>query len=382
MHRAVELAAANLGVTTPNPTVGCVILDRSGAVVGEGRHEFAGGPHAEVVALRRAGRAAFAGTAVVTLEPCNHHGRTGPCAQALRAAGIRRVVYAVADPTANASGGAESLRAAGISVTGGVLAESARRANRFWLHAVERRRPYITWKFGATLDGRVAAADRSSRWITGEESRRDAHELRARHDAVLVGAGTVRADDPHLGLRHGVTGRAPVRVVLAGDPASLPARARIWDDSAPTVLLSCDQAAGGHLPDRVHQVTVPAGADGRPDVTAALAELSARGVHSLLLEGGPTVAGAFLRAGAVDEVVGYLAPLLLGAGPAALADAGVATLADGIRLDLLSTRTLGRDLRLNALLRGTDTGRDDGHDTHTDTHTHTDTDTRRGAPCA
>ncbi|MGK4585265.1 bifunctional diaminohydroxyphosphoribosylaminopyrimidine deaminase/5-amino-6-(5-phosphoribosylamino)uracil reductase RibD [Kitasatospora sp. HPMI-4] len=349
MRRAVELAGSNLGATTPNPTVGCVILDRSGVPVAEGRHEFAGGPHAEAVALRRAGSSAFGGTAVVTLEPCAHVGRTGPCAHALRAAGIRRVVYAVADPTPIASGGADYLRAAGLSVVGGVLETKARRANRFWLHAVAKQRPYLTWKFGGTLDGRAAAVDGTSRWITGVEARRDAHELRAVHDAVLVGSGTVRADDPHLGLRHGVRGTPPARVVLAGSAADLPADARIWDESAPTLLLLTDAASAAHLPERVHRIAVPATAESGADVSRALEELYARGIHSVLVEGGPRIAAALLRAGLVDEIVGYVAPLLLGAGPSVLADAGIATLADGVRLDVLETKPMGQDLRITAL---------------------------------
>ncbi|KJK60051.1 DeoR faimly transcriptional regulator [Saccharothrix sp. ST-888] len=346
MRQAIHLASERLGRTTPNPSVGCVILDRHGNAVAEGAHEFPGGPHAEVIALRRAGEAAVGGSAVVTLEPCAHTGRTGPCATALREAGIARVVYAVADPNPVAAGGHSRLSAAGVEVVGGVLEQEARRANRFWLHATTRHRPYVTWKFGTTLDGRVAAADGTSRWITGPESRRDAHELRAMHDAVLVGSGTVRTDDPHLGLRHGVTGRAPVRVVLASSANDLPSTARIWDESAPTLLALADPGAAVHLPERVERVSVPTAAGRGVDLEAVLKELHARDIHSVLVEGGPRIAGSLLAAGLVDEVIGYLAPVLLGDGPSAVADTGIATLADRIRLDVLDVRSLGQDVRI------------------------------------
>ncbi|MEY9876798.1 diaminohydroxyphosphoribosylaminopyrimidine deaminase/5-amino-6-(5-phosphoribosylamino)uracil reductase [Streptacidiphilus sp. MAP12-33] len=348
MDLAVQLAAERLGRTTPNPSVGCVILDRQGNRVAEGAHEAAGGPHAEVVALRRAGAAAAGGTAVVTLEPCAHTGRTGPCATALIEAGIARVVYAVADPNPVATGGHERLIAARVEVVGGVREPQARQANRFWLHATTHHRPYVTWKFGATLDGRAAAADGTSRWITGPQSRRDAHELRARHDAILVGPGTVRADDPHLGLRHGVVGRAPVRVVPTRSAKDLPAHARIWDRTASTLLALADPASAAHLPGHVQRFTVPPGAGAGVDLTAVLRELHDRDIHSVLVEGGPRIAGALLAAGLVDEVVGYLAPALLGDGPSAVADAGITTLADRIRLDVLDVRVLGQDVRITA----------------------------------
>ncbi|MDG4863706.1 bifunctional diaminohydroxyphosphoribosylaminopyrimidine deaminase/5-amino-6-(5-phosphoribosylamino)uracil reductase RibD, partial [Streptomyces sp. T-3] len=189
-RRAIALAAHGLGSTSPNPVVGCVILDASGRTVGEGFHERAGGPHAEVHALRAAGEKARGGTALVTLEPCNHTGRTGPCAQALIEAGIARVVYAVADPDPTATGGAHTLRTAGIDVEGGLLEDEARAGNIAWLTALKTGRPYVTWKYAATLDGRIAAADRTSRWISSAESRADVHRLRAEADAVVVGSGT------------------------------------------------------------------------------------------------------------------------------------------------------------------------------------------------
>ncbi|MCY0923942.1 bifunctional diaminohydroxyphosphoribosylaminopyrimidine deaminase/5-amino-6-(5-phosphoribosylamino)uracil reductase RibD, partial [Streptomyces sp. H27-G5] len=191
MRRAIELAARGLGSTSPNPVVGCVVTDATGRVVGEGWHERAGGPHAEVHALRAAGAAARGGTAYVTLEPCNHTGRTGPCAQALVDAGVTRVLYAVPDPTPQAGGGSATLRAAGITAEAGFLADEAEDGNAAWLTSVRLGRPHVLWKYAATLDGRVAAADGTSRWISSAESRADVHRLRAEVDAVLVGAQPV-----------------------------------------------------------------------------------------------------------------------------------------------------------------------------------------------
>ncbi len=188
MRRAVELAARGLGTTSPNPVVGCVVLDAAEEIVGEGWHQVAGGPHAEVVALAAAGERARGGTAVVTLEPCSHTGRTGPCTTALRDAGVRRVVYAVADPHPVAAGGAGVLRAADVDVEGGLLQAEAERLNEAWLHSVRRGRPFVIWKYGASLDGQIAAADGTSRWITGEAARRDSHRLRARVDAIRSGS--------------------------------------------------------------------------------------------------------------------------------------------------------------------------------------------------
>jgi diaminohydroxyphosphoribosylaminopyrimidine deaminase / 5-amino-6-(5-phosphoribosylamino)uracil reductase len=348
MRRAVELSARELGCTAPNPVVGCVILDASGAVAGEGRHRRAGGPHAEVHALSAAGPAARGGTAVVTLEPCNHTGRTGPCAQALIEAGVARVVYAVADPSAAAAGGARTLRAAGIEVEGGVLADEARAVNVAWLTAMRAGRPYVRWKYAATLDGRIAAADGTSRWITSAESRRDVHRLRAEADAVVVGSGTLVADDPHLAVR-GIDGATqPLRVVV-DTRARIAPTAPVLDDTAPTLVAVGKDADTSHLPgvDTVRLPPAPGGSG--LDIPALLAELHSRGVRSVLLEGGPTLAGAFVAAGAVDAVVAYLAPALLGEGAHALAGAGIATLAQALRLDVTDVARLGPDLRLTAV---------------------------------
>ncbi|MGW6689802.1 bifunctional diaminohydroxyphosphoribosylaminopyrimidine deaminase/5-amino-6-(5-phosphoribosylamino)uracil reductase RibD [Streptomyces sp. NPDC054961] len=348
MARAIELAARGTGSTSPNPVVGCVITDASGAVVGEGWHERAGGPHAEVHALRAAGPAARGGTAYVTLEPCNHTGRTGPCAQALVEAGVTRVLYAVCDPNPQASGGAATLRAAGIDTAAGLLAAEAEEGNAAWLTSVRLGRPYVLWKYAATLDGRVAAADGTSRWISCPESRDDVHRLRAEADAVVVGSGTLRADDPHLAVR-GAAGRSadqPLRVVL-DTHATIRSTARVLDEAAPTLIAVAEDADTRHLAG-VELTRLPYDKYGI-SVDALLLELHRRGVRSVLLEGGPTLAGAFVAAGVVDKVVGYLAPVLLGAGPNALADAGIGTLTEALRLRITETVRIGSDIRVTAV---------------------------------
>ncbi|MBT2492228.1 bifunctional diaminohydroxyphosphoribosylaminopyrimidine deaminase/5-amino-6-(5-phosphoribosylamino)uracil reductase RibD [Streptomyces sp. ISL-96] len=352
MRRAIALAARGLGSTSPNPVVGCVVLDAAGQVAGAGFHQRAGGPHAEVHALREAGERARGGTAYVTLEPCNHTGRTGPCAQALVAAGITRVVYAVSDPNPQATGGADTLRAAGIQVGQGLLADEAEAGNIAWLTSVRLGRPYVRWKYAATLDGRIAAADSTSRWISSAESRADVHRLRAEADAVIVGSGTMRADDPHLAVRgiNGVT--QPLRVVVDTNATAVKPGARVLDDAAPTLIAvaeNVENSATAHLTEADAEVVrLPRAAAGL-DIPALLAALHARGVRSVLLEGGPTLAGAFVAAGAVDAVTGYLAPVLLGAGPAALSDAGITTITEALRLHISESVRIGPDLRITAV---------------------------------
>ncbi len=331
MRRAIELAARGLGTVSPNPVVGCVVLDDAEEIAGEGWHAFAGGPHAEVVALREAGERARGGTAVVTLEPCAHVGRTGACATALLAAGVRRVVYAVDDPNPLASGGAELLRATGVDVSGGLLRAAAERVNEAWLHSVRRGRPFVIWKYGASLDGQIAAADGTSRWITGEQARRDSHRLRAQVDAILVGIGTVLADDPLLTVRpeppEPPPARQPIRVVF--DRAGrTPPGAKVCDDSAETIVTA-------DTPENV------------------LADLHSRGVLSVLLEGGPTLAGAFWNAGLIDKVVGYVSPVLLGSGRyPALRSSAITTITQAPRLVLEDVTRFGSDVRLISYPKG------------------------------
>jgi diaminohydroxyphosphoribosylaminopyrimidine deaminase/5-amino-6-(5-phosphoribosylamino)uracil reductase len=338
MRRAAALGASALGTTSPNPPVGAVVLDVDGNVVGEGATRPPGGAHAEVVALEQA--AGRGRTAVVTLEPCDHQGRTGPCSQALLAAGIERVVIACPEPTKNAAGGVATLRAAGVEVVEGVLKdEVAAGALSGWLHRQRTGRPFVTWKFAATLDGRSAAADGSSRWITGEQARADVHRLRAESDAVLVGVGTVLADDPALTVRPD-PGHQPLRVVVDRNGRT-PATAQVLDDAAPTLVVTHGPSYGD---DRT--LVLAPGRSGRVDLDALLAALAERGVVNVLLEGGPKLAGACVAADLVDRVVGYLAPALLGAGPAALQDAGVATIAQAVRLRTVDVTRVGDDVRI------------------------------------
>ncbi|GAB2786800.1 bifunctional diaminohydroxyphosphoribosylaminopyrimidine deaminase/5-amino-6-(5-phosphoribosylamino)uracil reductase RibD [Streptomyces daliensis] len=348
MHRAIGLAACAAGRTSPNPLVGCVILGPTGDTVGEGFHRGAGHMHAEVEALAAAGVRARGATAVVTLEPCNHQGRTGPCAEALLAAGVSRVLYAVPDPNALASGGARRLRDAGVEVLGDVRRAEAERVNELWLTATRLARPCVTWKFGGSLDGRSAAPDGTSRWITGQEARADVHAVRAAHDAILVGSGTLHADDPHLGVRHGhgaPGGQQPLRVVL-DRMGRIRRDARVLDEAAPTLVVVGEDTPRPELPER-HEVLRAPVVDGALDLTAVTDALYARGLRSVLLEGGAGLAAGFAARGLLDRVVSYVAPLLLGAGAhPVLADFGVGTLADGLRLRLDEVTRLGEDVRL------------------------------------
>ncbi|PZG12323.1 bifunctional diaminohydroxyphosphoribosylaminopyrimidine deaminase/5-amino-6-(5-phosphoribosylamino)uracil reductase RibD [Nonomuraea aridisoli] len=346
MARAVELARLGHGSTSPNPVVGCVVLDAEGRVAGEGFHAYAGGPHAEVVALAQAGERARGGTAYVTLEPCDHTGRTGPCSRALLEAGVARVVVAVPDPNPKAAGGAARLRAHGVAVTVGVLAAQAERVNEEWLTYARLGRAHVTWKFAATLDGRSAAEDGTSQWITSPEARADVHRMRAAADAIMAGIGTVLADDPRLTARPENAGgvvRVPLRVVVDTDGRT-PRDARVLDDAAPTLVAVADDA-GADL--KADLLRLPR-RDGRLDLDALLRELAARDVVSVFLEGGPTLAGAFVAQGLVDRVVAYLAPALLGSGPAALGAAGAGTIGDLHRLTFDEISPMGPDVRLIA----------------------------------
>ncbi|HEY7044902.1 MAG TPA: bifunctional diaminohydroxyphosphoribosylaminopyrimidine deaminase/5-amino-6-(5-phosphoribosylamino)uracil reductase RibD [Nocardioidaceae bacterium] len=325
MTQAFALACTPGVPTGPNPRVGAVVLDAGGRVVGEGYHRGVGSPHAEVAALQAAGELAAGGTAVVSLEPCNHTGRTGPCTQALIAAGVRRVVFAQHDLNPIADGGAEVLRHAGIDVEGGVLAAEAEAINEIWSFAVRNQRPFVTWKLAATLDGRSAAADGSARWITSGPARADVHRQRALCDTVLVGTGTVLADDPQLNVRDEHDDPLPVehqplRAVMGLRPIADGARVR--DATAPTTFLATR------------------------DPQVALAKLYADDRQHVFLEGGPTLAAAFVRAGLVDELIAYVSPALLGAGLSAVGDLGVTSIRGIRRFGLLEVVQVGDDVRL------------------------------------
>lgn len=353
MHRAIQLAVGVQGTTNPNPAVGAVVLDRDDAIAGSGATRPAGDAHAEIVALTVAGERARGGTLVVTLEPCRHVGRTGPCTDAVIAAGVARVVFAVADPFGPAAGGADALRAAGIDVESGLLVDEASADLLPWLTAVRRQRPHVTWKYAATLDGRTAAADGTSRWITGEESRRDVHRLRARADAVVVGIGTVLADDTRLTVRDWPTTRQPLRVVVDGK-ARTPLSARILDAEARTLLAVGDDADPERvklLRDTGAEVVELPRRDGLLDLGALMAALFEREQLIVLLEGGATLAGSFVHQRLIDTVVGYHAPALLGAGPPVLNDAGIPTISAAVRLAVTDVATLGDDVRVTATIQ-------------------------------
>lgn len=327
MRRALALAAQGPAYG-PNPRVGCVLLDPEGQPVAEGFHRGAGTPHAEAAALadaRSRGVDPRGTTAVVTLEPCAHHGRTGPCADALIEAGVAAVHVAVADPNPVATGGAARLRAAGIEVTTGLLADEGEELLRQWLHAVRTGRPYVTLKLATSLDGRVAAADGTSRWITGLQARAHAHTIRAQVDAIAVGTGTVLTDDPSLTARTidgGLSEHQPLRVVVG--------RRAVPDDAR----LRGSGGALLHVPEH--------------DLDAVLRELAEREVRHLLVEGGPTLATALLAAEAVDELHAYVAPVLLGAGATAVGDLGVTTIGDAARFTTHDVTRLGDDVLLVA----------------------------------
>jgi diaminohydroxyphosphoribosylaminopyrimidine deaminase/5-amino-6-(5-phosphoribosylamino)uracil reductase len=325
MRRALDLAA-NGPARGVNPRVGCVILGADGGILAEGWHRGAGTAHAEVDALSKfapgAGRGA---TAVVTLEPCNHTGRTGPCAVALIEAGIGRVVYAVADPGEDSSGGDDRLRAAGIDVEAGVLADEATDFLADWLVAARLGRPFLTVKWASSLDGRAAAADGSSQWITGPEARADVHRRRSESDAIIVGTGTVLADDPSL------TARDSAGALLESQPVPVVIGTRPTPDAA---------ALRAHPREPLFYET--------NDLPVVLADLRERGIRRAFVEGGPTLASAFVAANLVDEYLVYLAPTLLGGSRLALGDIGVTRIGEQRRLSLRSVERLGDDLLLVA----------------------------------
>ncbi|OGL18057.1 MAG: riboflavin biosynthesis protein RibD [Candidatus Rokubacteria bacterium RIFCSPLOWO2_12_FULL_71_19] len=348
MARALELAALGRGLTSPNPMVGAVVV-RDGRLLGEGHHVRAGAPHAEVVALTQAGPAARGATLYVSLEPCNHRGRTPPCAAAIVGAGLARVVAAVGDPNPRAGGGADALRAAGVAVEMGCLAEEASALNRVFLTAMRERRPHVTLKCAMTLDGKTAAFDRSSRWITGEEARGEAHRLRSEADAIAVGIGTALADDPALTVRLGrLWPREPWRVVVDSH-ARLPVTAQVIRAGAPARALVA--VTGQAPPDRVAALeargaTVLAckGEGGRVDLADLCSRLLGLDVLGLLVEGGGEIAAAFLEAHLVDRVAFFVAPLLIGgrSAPTPVEGAG-RTVGAAVRLRSVRVRAVGED---------------------------------------
>ena len=348
MARALELARRGLDTTDPNPRVGCVIADGE-RVIAEGWHERAGGPHAEVAALASARGAARGATAYVTLEPCSHHGRTPPCTEALIEAGIGRVVYAMRDPNPKVDGGgAAKLAAAGIAVEGGVLEAESQALNPGFVSRMTRGRPWVTVKLAASLDGGTALPGGESRWITGEAARMDVQRLRARSSAVMTGSGTVIADDPRLDVRLPGATRQPLRVVLDSSLRTPPSARILAPPGAALILCTVEDAAKARAlrAAGAEIATLPA-SEGRVDLAAALALLAARQVNELLVECGAGLAGAFLSAGLVDELLLYVAPTLLGRGARKLADLeSPVSMAERLQFSIVERQDVGDDLLL------------------------------------
>jgi diaminohydroxyphosphoribosylaminopyrimidine deaminase/5-amino-6-(5-phosphoribosylamino)uracil reductase len=349
MRHALALAERGRGLCSPNPLVGAVVV-KGGRLVSEGFHARAGGSHAEAEALRKAGADARGSTLYVTLEPCNHHGRTPPCVGAILEAGVRRVVGAVGDPNPRVRGGGmRALESAGVEVVEGCLEAEARACNRVFLTAMERSRPHVTLKCAMTLDGKIAAVDGSSRWITGEAARLEAHRLRSWSDAVMVGIGTVLADDPALTVRREPPWpREPLRVVVDSQ-ARLPLTARLVDAGSPSrvVVAVADEAPVervSRLEARGVTVLGCKSRDGRVDPSDLCSRLFALDVMGVLLEGGGTLNGAFLDAGLVDRVAMFIAPRLIGGAlaPTAVGGGGY-PLAEARELTHVEARAVGRD---------------------------------------
>lgn len=353
MRRALELARRGRGWVNPNPMVGAVVV-RDDAIIGEGYHTQLGEPHAEVIALREAGEKARGATLYVTLEPCNHHGRTPPCTQAIIAAGIRRVVAASWDANPlTAQESRETLEAAGISLEVGVLDAEARRLNEPFFHFMRTRRPFVVMKTAITLDGKIATPSGHSQWISGEISRAHAQELRATYTGLMAGIGTVLADDPRLTCRI-PDAHAPVRILV--DPrAETPPEARLFDDPSPVLLA----VAPGVAPERrkaleakgAELLEVPLATERHLDLDALMAMLAEREIDSILLEGGGSLNASALRAGIVSKVVAFIAPkLLAGDGIAPTRGPAFATMDEALPLHDLRCYPSGDDLRLEAYL--------------------------------
>lgn len=355
MQRALELARRAEGYTSPNPMVGAVIV-RDGKVVGEGYHHRAGAAHAEVNALQDAGEAAHGATLYVSLEPCNHHGRTPPCSEAIINAGIAHVVYAAADPNPKARGGAHRLREAGLKVTSHVCADQAYELNRFFFCHVHTKRPYIIAKYAMSLDGKIATHTGHSQWITGAAARQRSHQLRHAVDAIMVGSSTAIADNPQLTVRTQQNDpRHPLRVVLDSQ-GRVPLTSKLFSANLPGKTLVATTAAmpAAHADQLTQQdvevLRLSADSQGRVDLKCLVDALGERHLQSLLVEGGSTVLGALFDAGLVNEVWAFVAPVLIGGAkaPSPLAGTGVMTMAEALRCDDVQVERLGNDM----LLRG------------------------------
>lgn len=344
MRRALTLARRGLGQTSPNPMVGAVVV-KAGRIVGEGFHRRAGEAHAEVIALKEAGKEARGGTLFVNLEPCSHFGRTAPCVEAIASAGIKKVYASVVDPNPLVNGkGIEFLRRRKIEIDIGLLTDEARELNEVHFKVMEKKLPYVTLKFAQSLDGRIATKTRDSRWISGEEARRFAHFLRATHDAVLVGRKTVEVDDPQLTVRM-VQGKNPLRLVLDTE-GKLSSTARLVreNEDGKTVLLS-GRADASNCELRGEVAIWPVGLkNGRIDLRAALEKVLAQGVTSILVEGGAGVLTNFLKEKLADKVYAAIAPMIIGEGISAIGDLGVEKLLQAVRFERVQFKKVGVDM--------------------------------------
>ena len=353
MARAIALTERGRDTSTPNPSVGCVLVKR-GRIIGEGWHERAGEAHAEAKALAAAAESAEGATAYVSLEPCSHHGRTPPCADALVAARVARVVAAIEDPNPLVKGrGAARLREAGIRVDVGLMADAAAEAHRGFISRMSRGQPWMRIKAAASLDGRIALANGESRWITGEAARRDAHALRARSCAMLTGIGTILRDDPELTVRHVPCSRQPKRVVI-DSRLDMPAGAKILSGEPPIILtISEDEARTKALQARGAEVIRVPREGEKTDLAAIARLLAERGFNEVTIETGGKLMGSLLRSGVIDELVLYYAPMILGdkaQGLFALAE--WTTLAEALRPRIVEVRAVGQDIRVTARIRG------------------------------
>ena len=349
MARALELARRGLNTATPNPRVGCVIV-KGGETVGEGWHQQAGAPHAEINALAAAGAAAQGATAYVSLEPCVHHGRTGPCTQALIAAGVARVVAAHADPNPLVAGrGLAELAAAGVAVASGLLESQARELNVGFCARMARGRPWVRMKLAASLDGKTALLNGASRWITGPAARRDGHAWRARACAVLTGIGTLKDDDPQLTVREVETPRQPLRVVV-DSRLETPTGAKVLDGGGTLIAAAIEDAGKSHvLRERGAEIFVCANAAGKVELPALMRELARRGVNEVHVEAGYRLNGSLLREGLVDELLVYLAPHLIGDAARGMFELPELERLDGRHaLEVRDLRMVGNDIRVIA----------------------------------
>ncbi len=355
MQHALDLARRAEGYTSPNPMVGSVVV-RDGKIVGQGYHHRAGDPHAEINALNDAGVAAQGATLYVTLEPCNHHGRTPPCTEAIIEAGIAHVVYAVPDPNPKATGGAQHLREVGVTVTSHVCHDEAYDLNRFFFHHIHTKRPYVIAKYAMSLDGKIATKIGHSKWVTGEAARQRTHRLRHAVDAIMVGSGTAIADNPQLTVRTGQDNpRHPLRVVL-DSKGRVSLNSRLFSTELPgkTAVATTDAMPAEHA-DRLIQKSIdvlclPKDDHGRINLPRLLDVLGERQIQSLLVEGGSTVLGMLFDAGLIDEFWAFVAPVLIGGieAPSPLAGTGIATMDEALRLNNVQVEQLGDDI----LVRG------------------------------